>query len=181
MTPITDNSGQTPTHAEVLWTTPVGRAFSWLLLFSVFATVSLIKYGGVRDLSYANGPAWLAAIWGWLPSYLAALALPYMWPARRRRYLGRVGPVDFLPEVAAGSGTILVLEILGVPGWIGSIRVVRSHCGGCGRSDGLPSLPRPGAPILHDEWTRVTGHFRAQRPRPGPSSLTTHTTSSRLT
>ncbi len=120
MTPITDNSGQTPTHAEVLWTTPVGRAFSWLLLFSVFATVSLIKYGGVRDLSYANGPAWLAAIWGWLPSYLAALALPYMWPALRRRYLGRVGPVDFLPEVAAGSGTILVLEILGVPGWIGS-------------------------------------------------------------
>lgn len=120
MTPISDNSGQTPTHAEVLWTTPVGRAFSWLLLFSVFATVSLIKYGGVRDLSYANGPAWLAAIWGWLPSYLAALALPYMWPARRRRYLGRVGPVDFLPEVAAGSGTILVLEILGVPGWIGS-------------------------------------------------------------
>ncbi|MFV2007831.1 MAG: hypothetical protein ACC667_10310 [Longimicrobiales bacterium] len=120
MTPITDNSGQMPTHAEVLWTTPVGRAFSWLLLFSVFATVSLIKYGGVRDLSYANGPAWLAAIWGWLPSYLAALALPYMWPARRRRYLGRVGPVDFLPEVAAGSGTILVLEILGVPGWIGS-------------------------------------------------------------
>lgn len=120
MTPITDSSQQAPTHAEVLWTTPVGRAFSWLLLFSVFATVSLIKYGGVRDLSYANGPEWLAAIWGWLPSYLAALSLPYMWPALRQRYLGRVGPVDFLPEVAAGSGTILVIEILGVPGWIGS-------------------------------------------------------------
>lgn len=120
MTPITDSSQQAPTHAEVLWTTPVGRAFSSLLLFSVFATVSLIKYGGVRDLSYANGPEWLAAIWGWLPSYLAALALPYMWPALRQRYLGRVGPVDFLPEIAAGSGTILVIEILGVPGWIGS-------------------------------------------------------------
>ena len=120
MTPTTYSSEQAPTHAEVLWTTPVGRAFSWLLLFSVFATVSLIKYGGVRDLSYANGPAWLAAIWGWLPSYLAALALPYMWPALRQRYLGRVGPVDFLPEIAAGSGTILVLEILGIPGWLGS-------------------------------------------------------------
>lgn len=120
MTPITESAEQAPTHADVLWTTPVGRAFSWLLLLSVFATVSLIKYGGVRDLSYANGPAWLAAIWGWLPSYLAALALPYMWPALRQRYLGRIGPVDFLPEIAAGSGTILVLEILGVPGWLGS-------------------------------------------------------------
>lgn len=120
MTSITDSSEQAATHPGVLWTTPVGRAFSWLLLFSVFATVSLIKFGGVRDLSYANGPAWLATIWGWLPSYLAALALPYLWPALRQRYLGRVGPVDFLPEIAAGSGTILVLEILGVPGWIGS-------------------------------------------------------------
>lgn len=120
MTPVTDSAEQAPTPADVLWTTPVGRAFSWLLLFSVFATVSLIKYGGVRDLSYANGPAWLAAIWGWLPSYLAAVALPYMWPALRQRYLGRIGPVDFLPEIAAGSGTILVLEILGVPGWLGS-------------------------------------------------------------
>ena len=120
MASITRGATRTLTHADVLGTRPVGRAFSWLLLFSVFATVSLIKYGGVRDLSYANGPAWLAAIWGWLPSYLTALGLPYMWPALRQRFLGRVGPVDFLPEVAVGGGTILALEILGVTGMLGS-------------------------------------------------------------
>ncbi len=120
MASITRGATRTLTHADVLWTTPVGRAFSWLLLFSVFATVCLIKYGGVRELSNATGPAWLATIWGWLPSYLAALAMPFMWPALRQRAPGRVGRVDFLPEVAVGGGTILALEVLDATGMLGT-------------------------------------------------------------
>lgn len=120
MASITRGAERTLTHDEVLWTTPVGRAFSWLLLFSVFATVSLIKYGGVRDLSNATGPAWLADTWGWLPSYLAALAMPFMWPALRQRAPGQVGPVDFLPEVVVGGGTILALEVLDATGMGGT-------------------------------------------------------------
>ncbi len=42
--------------------------------------------------------------------------MPYMWPALRQRVLGRVGPVDFLPEVTVGGGTILALEILDATG-----------------------------------------------------------------
>jgi hypothetical protein len=64
MTPISDSFEQPASHAEAPWTTPVRRAFPWLHLFRVLATVSLIRYGGVRDLSYANGPAWSDLIEG---------------------------------------------------------------------------------------------------------------------
>ena len=120
MTTITRSADPRSSQAEVLWTTPVGRAFSWLLLLSVLVTDSLVLYGGVREMSVERGLSTLTAILGWLPSYLAALAMPFMWPALRQRAPGRVGRVDFLPEVAVGGGTILALEVLDATGMLGT-------------------------------------------------------------
>ena len=117
MTAITHGTGPTPTHpSDTLWTTPVGRGFAGLLLVSVLVVVSLVLYGGVRDASVASGPEWLTATWGWLPSYLAALATPFMWPLLGRRALGRTGPLNFLPEVAMGGCTVLLVEVLDATG-----------------------------------------------------------------
>ena len=96
-------------HPDVLWTTRLGRGFAWLLLLSVLVAVSLLLYGGVRERSEELGLSTLTAIWGWIPSYLAALALPFVWPALGARVLKRAGPVAFLPEAAFGGGTIVLI------------------------------------------------------------------------
>ena len=113
MTTVTHSPFQSsPLSDDALWTTPLGRGFSVLLVVSVLMIVILVIYGGVRDASVSAGPEWLAATWGWMPSYLAALATPFLWPLLRRRVLGRRGGVDFLPEITMGGSTVILVEVL---------------------------------------------------------------------
>lgn len=89
----------TRSNREWFWTTSAGSFVSWGILLAAFALVWVVKWGGLRspETNLSEGTRWLL---GWTPSLLAGLALPYVWPAFRRRALGQPTRIDFLPECA---------------------------------------------------------------------------------
>lgn len=95
--------------------TRTGRLACWLLLAAAGAAVAVVKYGGVRDAVAASGPAWLAGVLGWTPSFVPALVLPLAWPALGARF-GRAGAsTEYLPECLVGAAILFVLEV--ADGW----------------------------------------------------------------
>lgn len=102
MSPASD----VPPPADWLWTTSRGRLFAGSVAFVALGLAWWVKWGGLRDGGWVGSGA---ARWvlGWSPSFLAALALPYLAPLFGRRLLPRAG-ASFVPECAA-AGAILEL------------------------------------------------------------------------